>query len=461
MRAVIAAAVIGPLLLVSLAVGDIARFNARADALEREWSAVQSLGVTSQQLAPARASLQSTRDRRVLFLPYSMFSGALLFDPFGRSEYLAASGQTEALTATRARAQDDLNSLKQLGVSDYDKQAAALDGAHQLADYVRMARAFEQEANDLNQLSQASGGLTSGLPKDVVDGVSRLQTLINSAGGSQVSADPAPLALTHAQAYLSQSYSQLLSQHEAIANEVKTAGDTVQHRVDTRVTADQLMGRLPELMTQASKYSVAASFTTAVNQAKSGVTSAESANDDSAMDSATAALKQAVDGLSGAVTSAQKAATDAALAAGTGCIEGAPTQLIVIHTSTQKLIAYDHGCPFLSTLVTTGRPALRTDTGTFTIHAKYASYLMHSPWPKGDPLWYPDTTVHDAMLVNPADGTFIHSAEWESASQYGPGSENGPAASHGCIHVQNGPLATLYDWAQIGATVIIPVESQG
>jgi len=55
----------------------------------------------------------------------------------------------------------------------------------------------------------------------------------------------------------------------------------------------------------------------------------------------------------------------------------------------------------------------------------------------------------------PADGTFIHSAEWEPNSAYGPGSQNGPYASHGCVHVMNGPLATLYSWAQIGATVII------
>jgi lipoprotein-anchoring transpeptidase ErfK/SrfK len=63
--------------------------------------------------------------------------------------------------------------------------------------------------------------------------------------------------------------------------------------------------------------------------------------------------------------------------------------------------------------------------------------------------------VHDAMLIVPADGTFIHSAEWEPDSAYGPGSQDGPYHSHGCIHVQNGPLATLYNWANVGATVIV------
>jgi lipoprotein-anchoring transpeptidase ErfK/SrfK len=179
------------------------------------------------------------------------------------------------------------------------------------------------------------------------------------------------------------------------------------------------------------------------------------------MDTATAALEQAENRLSEAVTAAQEAAYQAALNSYTQCIPNAPAQLIIVHTSTQKLVAYNNGCPFLVTLTTTGRPGLRTDTGTFTIHAKYTDYTMISPWPPGSQFWYPTTVVHDAMLVNPADGTFIHSAAWEPASAYGPGSENGPYASHGCMHVQDGPLATLFNWVQIGATVIVPVEAQG
>src|SRR5439155_25683243 len=177
---------------------------------------------------------------------------------------------------------------------------------------------------------------------------------------------------------------------------------------------------------------------------------AEQAGDDHGMDTATATLKQSVDQLSSAVTSAQKAAMSAAISTGTGCIDGAPAQLIVIRLGRQNMTAYNNGCPFLNTLTTSGRPAMRSYTGTFTIHAKYASYLMHSPWqPSTNPLWYPDTTVHNAMLISPADGVFIHSAEWEPASAYGPGSENGPYASHGCFHVQDGPLATLFSWAKV------------
>jgi lipoprotein-anchoring transpeptidase ErfK/SrfK len=461
MRTAIAVLVLGPLVLVGLGVANVARFNERAAALERSWSADQTAGVTAAQLAPARQSLQHLRDQRILFLPYSVLSGALFTDPFGQPEALGTQAQADALSLVRTRAQDDLSRLQQLGARDASSDAAQLAAARQLSDYVRLVRVWENEATELDQLSQAAGGLTNGLPKDVVDGVSRLQDVISAATGDQLSTDPAATALAHAQAYLQLQTASLLAQHDAIAGEVRSAGDTVQHRVDTRVQANQLMARLPDLMGQAAKYSIGADVTGQATQAKSDVLAAEQAGDDAKMDTATAELRQAEDRLSGAVTAAVNAAYQAALGDYTKCIPNAPAQLIVIHTSTQKLVAYNNGCPFLVTPVTTGRPALRTDTGTFTIHSKSVDYTMISPWPKGSALWYPTTVVHYAMQFNPADGSFIHSADWEPPSAFGPGSENGSYASHGCVHVLDGPLVTLFNWAPIGTTVIIPPEAQG
>ena len=461
MRSAVALLVLGPLALAGLSVANVARFNARAAALEQSWSAAQAAGVTGAQLAPARASLSSLEDRRVLFLPYSAFSGALFTDPFSQPEQLAARGQAEALARSRSRAQDDLDRLKQLGARDYDARAASVVSAHQLGDYMRVARVLETEAAQLDQLSQAGGGLSDGLPRDVVDGVTRLQQVISAAASAQLSADPAATALTHAQDYLKQQTPNLVAQHDAIANEVKSAGDAVQHRVDTRIQANQLVGRLPDLLNQATRYSIGGTYAATATQARTDLLAAEQAGDDARMDATTSALKQAEDRLSSAVTAAQQAAYQAALADYSKCIPNAPAQLIVIHTSTQKLVAYNNGCPFLVTPITTGRAAVRTDTGTFTIHAKFTDYTMISPWPKSSPLWYPTTVVHNAMQFNPADGSFIHSAEWEPASAYGSGSENGPYASHGCVHVQNGPLSTLFNWANVGATVMVPAESQG
>ena len=104
--------------------------------------------------------------------------------------------------------------------------------------------------------------------------------------------------------------------------------------------------------------------------------------------------------------------------------------------------------------MTTGRPALPTGRGTFHIFYKSRSYHMVSPWPDGSPFHYPPTWVYNAMEFI-GDGTFIHNADWQPDASYGPGSQNGPYASHGCVHVVDAPLAQLYDWAPIGTTVIV------
>src|SRR6266700_1434687 len=317
-RAAIAVVVLGPIALISVGIADVAAFNSREAALQQSWRADQAAGVSAEQLAPARASLQTLRDRRIA------------------------------------------------GLLPYAKQA---------------------------------------------------------------------------------------EQHADVAGVLKSSGDTVQHRIDTHAQADQMMGEIPGLLDQASKYNVSGRFPARADQARADVQAAESAVDDARMDTATAALKQVTDELSAAVAAARQKAAQAALQAGSGCIPGADPQLIVVHLATQQLVAYDNGCPLLRTPVTTGRPALPTDRGTFHIFAKYPSYHMISPWPPGDPFWYHDAWVNDAMEFV-SDGTFLHGAPWEPASAYGPGSQNGPFASHGCVHIQDGPLSQLYGWAQIGTTVL-------
>src|SRR5262249_31982894 len=189
-------------------------------------------------------------------------------------------------------------------------------------------------------------------------------------------------------------------------------------------------------------------------QAVADARAAEGSNDDGKMDAATGGLKQAVDPLSSAGPAAGQKGPQAALPSNTPRNHGGPPPPVLIHLATQQLVAYDNGCPFLTTLITTGRPALPTDRGTFHIFAKYPSYHMISPWPPGSPFWYHDAWVYNAMEFV-SDGTFIHNASWQPADTYGPGSQYGPYASHGCVHVPDGPLARLYAWAQIGTTVTV------
>jgi len=126
---------------------------------------------------------------------------------------------------------------------------------------------------------------------------------------------------------------------------------------------------------------------------------------------------------------------------------------VVIRLRAQTLTAYLDGKPVLTTPVTTGRPALPTPVGTFYIHSRASPYVFTSPWPNGNPYWYPPTPATWAMYFY--DNDFLHDDSGEPASAFGAGSENGPYASHGCVHVPYNAMAFLYQWLPVGATVIV------
>lgn len=126
-------------------------------------------------------------------------------------------------------------------------------------------------------------------------------------------------------------------------------------------------------------------------------------------------------------------------------------KVIVISLSRQVLTAYQDGNAILTTFVATGRPALPTPPGVYHIFARYSPYQMISPWPYGSPYWYPNSWTNWAMEFR-SGGYFIHDAPWRS--WYGPGANlyNG---THGCVNVPYSPMATLWNWAPIGTTVVV------
>jgi L,D-transpeptidase-like protein len=135
-------------------------------------------------------------------------------------------------------------------------------------------------------------------------------------------------------------------------------------------------------------------------------------------------------------------------------LHNGPDRMILVSVQAQRLLAYDHGKVILDTQVTTGRAALPTDIGAMQVVKKDAPWTMHSPWPKGSPYWYPDTEVRIvAWFTRTGEG--LHDAAWEPLSAYGPGSENGPFASHGCIHLPPAAEAILFPWAAIGTPVVV------
>jgi L,D-transpeptidase-like protein len=138
----------------------------------------------------------------------------------------------------------------------------------------------------------------------------------------------------------------------------------------------------------------------------------------------------------------------------TGLLRAGSGQLITVSLQAQALIAYDRGRVIVDTLVTTGRPALPTDIGAMQVLRKDAPWTMKSPWPKGSAEWYPDTPVQMVVWFT-KNGEGLHDASWQPNATLGPGSQNGPYASHGCIHVPLAAVRLLFDWAPIGTPVVV------
>src|SRR5256886_2935368 len=135
-------------------------------------------------------------------------------------------------------------------------------------------------------------------------------------------------------------------------------------------------------------------------------------------------------------------------------MQSGPTRLITISLQAQRLTAYDRGRVLVDALVTTGRPALATDVGGMQITRKDSPWTMQSPWPKGSPEWYPDTTVRMVLWFT-ENGEGLHDASWQPDATLGPGSQNGPFASHGCGHLPLAAVTTLFQWAPIGPPLVV------
>jgi len=135
-------------------------------------------------------------------------------------------------------------------------------------------------------------------------------------------------------------------------------------------------------------------------------------------------------------------------------MQSGPTRLITISLQAQRLVAYDRGRVAVDTLVTTGRPALATDIGAMRVTRKDSPWTMQSPWPKGSPEWYPDTPVRMVLWFTD-NGEGLHDASWQPDATLGPGSQNGPFASHGCVHLPLAAVTTLFQWAPIGTPVVV------
>jgi hypothetical protein len=151
-----------------------------------------------------------------------------------------------------------------------------------------------------------------------------------------------------------------------------------------------------------------------------------------------------------------RAATDAqqtAAAIHAALLAGLPPRTIVVSLAAQELWVYDRERLVLSTPVTTGGPATPTSVGPTRVFMKAPSYRLTSPWPRGDPRWYPTTTVRYMVAIT-TTGDGFHDAPWQQCC-YGPGSERSSYGTHGTVNVPQPAAAALYGWAAIGTPVVV------
>ena len=127
---------------------------------------------------------------------------------------------------------------------------------------------------------------------------------------------------------------------------------------------------------------------------------------------------------------------------------------IDVNLTTQELVATTCGQQFITTPITSGRPGLRTPTGSFSIFLKEQNVYFYSPWPQGDPNYYPPLFVAYAMEFLDG-GYFLHTDPDEPSGAFGPGSQDGPYASHGCVHVPYSVMVKLFSSATDGTPVTI------
>ncbi len=111
---------------------------------------------------------------------------------------------------------------------------------------------------------------------------------------------------------------------------------------------------------------------------------------------------------------------------------------VTVDLSEQRLYAYENGRLIKTFLVSTGLPGTPTNPGTFHISQKIYSHLYSGP-----DYYFPNTLYNLRF-----DGSrLLHGAFWHN--------NFGHPMSHGCVNISYTNAAWLYDWMQIGDTVIV------
>jgi lipoprotein-anchoring transpeptidase ErfK/SrfK len=111
---------------------------------------------------------------------------------------------------------------------------------------------------------------------------------------------------------------------------------------------------------------------------------------------------------------------------------------IEIDLTTQRLIAWEGANPVYAVIISTGKDGTPTPTGTFAIQSKYETARM-----QGEGYDVPDVP----FTMYYYRGYAIHGAYWHN--------NFGTPVSHGCTNVAVNHAEWLFNWADIGTSVVV------
>ncbi len=97
------------------------------------------------------------------------------------------------------------------------------------------------------------------------------------------------------------------------------------------------------------------------------------------------------------------------------------------------------------TLMVPGQPGLETVTGTFHVYHKNALQTMRGKNLDGTPYETPNVPWATYFTGDYA----LHGAPWRSSFGWG-----GPGGSHGCVNMPVSEAKWIFDWSEIGTTVV-------
>ncbi len=120
---------------------------------------------------------------------------------------------------------------------------------------------------------------------------------------------------------------------------------------------------------------------------------------------------------------------------------------IIVSRSEQKLYAYEDGEIFMEEKISTGLELTPTPRGIFKVFRKTPTRYMQGPLPNLIDQQYYDLPGVPWNLYFTDGGAVIHGAYWHNSF--------GRKYSHGCVNMLPENAQKLYEWAELGTTVII------